>query len=925
MEPTAVEFHPADCLPMSTALSIVGNPQERTNLPLQLTSFIGRRVEIDQAKQLMSECRLMTLTGAGGIGKTRLAVEIGRQLLGAYTDGVWLVELAGLRDANLVPDAVASALGFTIQKGATPTESLVDFLETRELLCILDNCEHLIEGAAQVANRLLRRCPGLRILATSRDVLGVDGEVVWRVPSMPTLDARRSHTMDELQQCDTVQLLVQRAQAARPGFELNSDNAPSVVRVCQTVDGIPLAIELVAARTRSMSVSAIEERITEQFTLVTGGRRLSMPRQRTLWATFDWSHELLTDEEKTVFRRLSIFAGSFTLDAAEAVCGSTEGDVHDQSHLVTLTGLADKSLMISLEGAYGADRYRLLEPIRQYAAERLGQAGESDDIRGRHARYFLDLGENAFDELRGPRQRAWMERVTNELDNLRACFTWALDHEPRAALRLAVALDRHWIRNSPAEGRVWLKKILERYGDRDELRAHALYDAAYWAWYRGDAAEGRELATECLAVAEEIKSELFIGQALVALGTIASTERAEGWLADSIATFATAERHIRAADDPEALGRLLNNYGCTLQACGDFGGARTKLEEALALASSREDSSQIAAFLGSLAEIEFACDETRSAGEHWKQALAMERELGGSINAAYALFGLAQLASADQPNLSLRLLGAAGALLRTAGVDQYAKTVDAAQSQSRALLGDDVSDALLREGAAMSLQEAVRFGLGEVAPAEGATAQTGQRPIAEGVGSENAFLREGEFWSLTYAGAVARLRDSKGVRDIARLLRTPGREVAAIDLSAREVAGIPRSRSTLGEISLGIEGDVGAALDIEARGQYRTRLADLEEDISEAEINNDPERANLAREEREFLLAELGAAFGLGGRARRLLDPAERARKAVTGRIRDALTHIEAAHPDLGRHLRRSVRTGSFCAYDPAEPTRWQL
>jgi predicted ATPase len=910
---------------MATALSLVPDPIGRTNLPLQLTSFIGRRAEIDEAKQLMSECRLMTLTGAGGIGKTRLALEIGRQLLGTYRDGVWLVELAGLTDADLVPETVACALGFTIQKGATPVESLVNLLEARDLLCILDNCEHLVEGAAQVADRLLRQCPGLRILATSRDVLGVDGEVVWRVPSMPTLDPRRSHTMDQLRECDTVQLLVQRARAARPSFELNSDNAPSVVRVCQTVDGIPLAIELVAARTRSMSVSAIEARIAEQFTLVTGGRRVSLPRQRTLQATFDWSHELLTDEEKTVFRRLSIFAGGFTLDAVEAVCSSPDDDVNDQPCLASITSLVDKSLVISLDGTYGADRYRLLEPIRQYAAERLVQAHESDDIRRLHARYFLDLGDETFTQLRGSKQRVWMKRVDDELDNFRTCFSWALGQNPRAALQLAVALERHWIRNSPAEGRDWLTKVLKKHEARDELRARALYNVAFWAWYRGDAAESRELAAECLAVAQELQSDLYVGQALMALATVASTERAEGWVAYSISTYDSAERHIRASGDIEALGRLLNNFGCTLHDSGDLAGARAKIDEALLVARGREDSTLIAAILGSLAEIEYASGEMENAGAHWKQELAIERELGGRLNAAYAFCGLAQLAMDDHPERSLRLLGAAGALLNTAGVDEFAKEVAVTQARPRALLGDEVSDALLREGAGMSLEEAMRFGLGETGQADIAAVSNKQQPTALEAGTENVFLREGEFWSLTYAGAVARLRDSKGMRDIAQLLRTPGRDVAAIDLSAREAAGIPRGRAIVGELGLGIEGDIGEALDTEARGQYRVRLADVEEDISEAEANNDPERANRAREEREFLLAELGAAFGLGGRARRLLDPAERARKAVTGRIRDALTHIEAAHPDLGRHLRRSVRTGSFCVYDPAEPTPWRL
>ena len=909
---------------MATALSLVPDPIGRTNLPLQLTSFIGRRVEIEEAKQLISEFRLMTLTGAGGIGKTRLALEIGRQLLGTYRDGIWLVELAGLTDADLVPETVASALGFTIQKGATPIESLVNLLEARELLCILDNCEHLVDGAAQVADRLLRHCPGLRILATSRDVLGVDGEVVWRVPSMPTLDSRRSHTLDDVRECETVQLLVQRARAARPGFELNTDNASSVVRICQTVDGIPLAIELVAARTRSMSVSAIEKHIAERFTLVTGGSRVSMPRQRTLRATFDWSHELLNEDEKIVFRRLSIFAGGFTLDAAEAVCRSDDDGANDESCLVSLTGLVDKSLVVALEGAHGADRYRLLEPIRQYAVEQLAQAHESDDVRRLHARYFLDLGDEAFTQLRGSKQRVWMKRVDNELDNFRTCFGWALGQNPRAALQLAVALERHWIRNSPAEGRDWLTKVLKKHEARDELRARALYNAAFWAWYRGDASESREVAAECLAIAQELQSDLYVGQALMALATAASSDRAEGSLAYSISTFDLAEQHIRLSGDVEALRRLLNNYGCTLHDSGDLAGARAKIDEALALARERDDSTHIAAFLGSLAEIEYASGETESAGAHWKQELAIERELGGGLNAAYAFCGLAQLAMDDQPERSLRLLGAAGALMNTAGVDEFVKEVAATQARLRALLGDEVSDALLREGAGMSLEEAMRFGLEETGQANRARVSDRQQPTLA-AGNENAFLREGEFWSLTYAGVVARLKDSKGMQDIAQLLRTPGRHLAAIDLSAREAAGIPRGRATVGELGLGIEGDVGAAIDPEARAEYRARLADLEEDIGDAEANNDPERANRAREEREFLLAELGAAFGLGGRSRRLLDPAERARKAVTGRIRDAINHIEAAHPDLGRHLRRSVRTGSFCVYDPPEAGRWRL
>ena len=255
------------------ALRRLADIAERSNLPLQLTSFIGRSAEIDAVKGLLMELRLVTLTGAGGIGKTRLALEVARDLLGGYEDGVWLVELAGLTDPQLVPEAVMSALGYITPPGLTPTETLLSVIGPRELLCVLDNCEHLIETAAQLADLLLRRCPGLHMLATSRDVLGVDGEVTWRVPSMTTLDTHRTYGMEELRCCETVQLLIQRARAARPGFDLTDDNAAAVLRICHLVDGIPLAVELVAASTRAMSVTAIEERIAEQFNLITGGRR----------------------------------------------------------------------------------------------------------------------------------------------------------------------------------------------------------------------------------------------------------------------------------------------------------------------------------------------------------------------------------------------------------------------------------------------------------------------------------------------------------------------------------------------------------------------------------------------------------------------------------------------------------------------------
>ena len=898
---------------MAAAIHRLEDLRERTNLPLQLTSFVGRAAEIGVVKDLVSQERLVTLIGAGGIGKTRLALEVARQLLGAFRDGIWFVELAGLTDGELVPEVVISALGVTTQTRLGPTESLVRVLEARQLLCVLDNCEHLVAPTAQLVDAMLRRCSGLQILATSRDVLGVGGEVTWRVPSMSTPDEKRWHTPEDLRGCEAVQLLIQRARAARPGFDVNEGNAAAVARICQRADGIPLALELIASRTRAMSLAAIDERLAERLHVVSGAIRVSRPRQRTLEATFDWSYDTLSEEEQRVFRVLSVFAGGYTIEAAEAVSRQEPAGAKDSS-LDLLIDLVDKSLVVLQEGADDTGRYRLLEPIRQYAYERLIEADESDAAHIRHARFFLDLGEQAYEELRGARQPAWMARVDEELDNFRACFRWALAHDSAASVRLAVALERYWIKNSPAEGREWLQAALALYRTRDELRARALYDATFWAWYCGYIGEARELGDEGLALARELGNNLHIGQALSALATVVSAERFEGWLTDCLATFEVAEQLIRSSDDLEALGRVLNNYGSTLLECGELIGARAKIEEAVALARSRNDVWQVGGFLTSLAEVDFASGATASAEANWKQALDFALQLGGGrTTAAYALAGLARLAMEEQPERSLRLLGAASSLLENAGVVEFTREFDDTRRVVEASLRDVATDALWQEGARMLLREAVALAHDD-STSSGPTEAT-----------TNAFIREGDFWSLTYEGIVARLKDSKGLRDIALLLRTPGTEVPAVDLAHGGTVGRRGRAAGRRDLDLGMEGNVGETLDAMARADYRARLLDLEQEIDEADAHNDPERASQAREEREFLLGELRAAVGLGGRARRALDPTERARKAVTGRIRDAVLHVEAAHPRAGQHLRRSIRTGSFCVYDPPGPTPWRL
>lgn len=408
------------------------------NLPAQLTSFVGREAAIVHVRGLLAGgggARLVTLIGAGGAGKTRLALQVAADLLDEYPDGVWLAELAALADPALVPHAVAAAVGVHEQADRTLMATLQEALRPRQLLLVLDNCEHLVTACAAVAEALLRSCPHLRILATSRELIGIGGEIAWRVPSLDLPEAGPSLALDQVARAEAVRLFVERAAAARPGFALTAENAPAVLQICQRLDGMPLAIELAAARMRVMSAQQIAARLDDRFRLLTGGSRVALPRQQTLRGALDWSHALLAAEEQVLFRRLAVFAGGWSLDAAEAVCaagGITAGDVVD-----LLGRLVDKSLVWVDEQEEGP-RYRLLETIREYAAEKLEAAGEAVAVRARHYDWCLALAERAQPHLTGAEQATWLGRLEREHDNLRTALRWALDRQETAkGLQLA--------------------------------------------------------------------------------------------------------------------------------------------------------------------------------------------------------------------------------------------------------------------------------------------------------------------------------------------------------------------------------------------------------------------------------------------------------------------------------------------------------
>lgn len=412
------------------------------NLPASSTSFVGREHEIAEVRRMLSMTRLLTLTGAGGSGKTRVAVEAARALAGVYPDGVWITELAPLSEPGLVPQAVASALGIREQPGRPLLGTIIEALQSKELPLVMDNCEHLIQASSILAEELLSSCPRPRILATSREPLGIGGEVVRQVGplSLPETSNGRS-TAESLMRCEAVRLFVERSRVMAPDFGLTEGNAGAVVRLCRRLDGIPLAIELAAARLGDVAVEQVARRLEGSLDLLQSSGRSAEPKHQTLRSTLDWSYNLLGEMERALFGRLAVFAGGWTLEAAEQVC-SGRGIEHYE-FLDLLVGLVDKSLVVAGATSEGAVRYRMLEPIRQYAREKLDEIGQAYEARDRHAEFFLALAEEAEPELDGPQQRLWVERLDVEHDNLGAALLRALEHgEGELALRLGAALWR---------------------------------------------------------------------------------------------------------------------------------------------------------------------------------------------------------------------------------------------------------------------------------------------------------------------------------------------------------------------------------------------------------------------------------------------------------------------------------------------------
>ncbi len=627
------------------------------NLPVAVTSFVGRRSEQAAIKELLAATRLLTLSGIGGCGKTRLSLEVAREIIAEYADGAWLVELAPLANAELVPQAVAHGLGLKEEPHQPTIETLVAHLKPRSMLLLLDNCEHLLGACADLVAILLRSCPGLRIIATSREGLGIPGESIFHVPPL-AVPTGRSFSPEELGQVESVQLFVERARVVNATFTLNAATFAPVREICRHLDGIPLAIELAVARIKVMSAAEIASHLDDRFRLLTGGSRTALPHHQTLRALIDWSYESLTPHEAAVFRRLSFFAGGWTLDSAGAVCAGD--DLEEWEVLDLLSRLVDKSLVeIDAEGGQrtGKTRYRMLETVRSYARQRLGEQGESDGTRERHLAHFLSWAEAADRQLTGEEQGLWLSRIEAEHDNLRLAVDTcrSADHDATCGLRLAGALGRFWeVHGHWSEGRGVCAEMIARPGPGDPAaRAKVLVCAGNLALSQGDGVEARRAYEESLAIRRRLGDKPGIAQSLNSLGLIAWTR---GAFDESRQLYEESLAVRRELGDERGIALSLNNLANLARDQGEHDEARRLHEESLSIKRRLGDRRGIASSLNNLGVVLRRLGDYRRARTCYEESLGIRREIGDKQGIAQSLNSLGNLAEEEGEHAEARAL-----------------------------------------------------------------------------------------------------------------------------------------------------------------------------------------------------------------------------------------------------------------------------
>jgi len=665
------------------------------NLPRQLTSFIGRERECAELERLLAGAALLTLTGVGGCGKTRLALQVAAAQLERFRDGVWVVELASLGDPGLVSRAVASALGLREVSGRPLVASLCDYLATKQLLLCLDNCEHLLGACAELVDKLLRASPGLRVLATSREGLGIGGEQIYSIPSLLGSDAAR--------------LFVERARFHRPQFDVTADNTAVVEQICDRLDGVPLAIELAAARVRVLSLTELSARLDDRFRLLTGGSRAALPRHQTLRAAIEWSYGLLPEPERAVLGAASVFASGFSLDAAEAVCASA--DVAPEQVLELLTHLVEKSLL-NVTDPGGMTRYGMLETVRQFAREKLVDSGSETAARSRHLAWCLQLAEAAAAKLETKDQLVWLARLDREHDNLRAALDWSIDRESsEPALSLTTALESFWyIRGHWSEGKERLEAALGRVGASELLEARLKNGMVLLAANLALEPErvGR-LVGEALEIFERLGDRAGAAKSLMYLGIFEEQNRVgDGGKTQYEASLALWREIGDQANEARLLLRLAGVAGNR----GEVEHAIRLLQEGLSTARASGDRWVLGLaliFNSTGSRLTRDLDRAQLFAE---EALTVAVELGHRIFIANSLLGLAEIAAArGESSRAARLLGAYERLIDLLGGPGSGIDPSGLRSAARDALGEPAFDTEFAWGRAQTLDRAVAYAL----------------------------------------------------------------------------------------------------------------------------------------------------------------------------------------------------------------------
>jgi predicted ATPase/class 3 adenylate cyclase len=918
----------------------------RHNLPVAPSSFIGREGELEAVTDLLRSSRLVTLSGVGGVGKTRLALQVAAGLLEAYPDGVFMVELASLGDPSLVVVEVTRILQL-VQAGdaaEAALDRLCTYLRPRRMLLLLDNCEHLVDSVATLCEAILRRCPEVVVLTTSREPLAVGGEVVWRVPplGLPPAD----HRPEAMAAFDSVALFRERVRAADAEFALTADNAPAVARICRRLDGIPLAIELAAARVRILSPEQIADRLDDRFHFLSAGPRTASARQQTLLATMDWSYDLLSEPERLLLQRTSVFAGSFDLEACEAVAADGESLMTPEV-LDLLAHLVDKSLVV-VDSSGRAVRYRLLETVRQYAGAKLAESGTAEEIRRRHMDHFVLRSGRIFSNPRVEGAPAeWVTHSKVE-DDLRVALEWALAHdEVEAALLLVVPLGYYWTqggrlvegrsrleevlalspaRGSPAWGRAInvLGFLLATQGEleasmtlhraaRDFAREGGeINDAGVAGWFLAD----RLMHLGDLEEAEKVLTETFedceVGGSLIDKGWC---EFKLAWVCLARGDSLEARDHFERAIDFGRQGRgdscvahALASLAPLVALAGEPERAEALAEEAVGMARRMGFFTIHAMTLTRAGEVGIILGDLAGAETALRESLALLRDTGSDAFLADSLEMLALVREArGMHGPAARLLGAAEGIREALGESPDARPISAELQRCRSAvagaLGVASFDQEWEEGRKLSAGGAVAYAMEQL----DAVASPPLRTTA--ASAAGRLRRQEKRWLVEFRQTSFQLPDMKGLHYLDRLLAQPGTEIHVLDLTG------------------GSQADAGPVLDERAKREYRQRVRELQEEIEEAESWNDPERVAHAQLELDALTRQLAAAVGLGGRDRPAASSAERARVSVRKAISNAIAHIAEHDPDLGLLLSTTVKTGTYCSYtpDPRLPVTWSL